>query len=121
MTVNPPSEPLEKLNESRAKRGLGPTRADCSQLSERVDRKPKPPRFRPSPPAAEARGRPRKPTPPRPGVLPRFSAPTRGGRFALLVINDKYDVPAFSKLVARSDEPPSLESVLTSPDIGGST
>ena len=35
------------------------------------------------------------------------------------MINDKYDVPAFSKLVARSSEPPSLESVLTSPDIGG--
>ena len=42
---------------------------------------------------------------------PRFqSAPTRGGRYALLVVNDKYECTAFAKLVARSSESPTWKA-----------
>src|SRR5271157_642462 len=130
MTVNPPSEPLEKLNDhERNEVWVRLARTVLSRLNEvALEAEAAPIQSRivsQPPPRAQAPSAPEKPEAEAAkthavGASPTvLSKPTTGGRFALLVINDKYDVPAFSKLVARSVEPPSLESVLTSPDIGG--
>jgi ubiquinone/menaquinone biosynthesis C-methylase UbiE len=124
MTVNPPSEPLEKLNDyERNEVWVRLARTILARLSEEAAVPAGTPdaSAKPLPPADVAPAREAVPTaeesaavpaaPPKPGV--------GGGRFALLVINDRFDIPVFSKLAARPAEMPDLEGILTSRDSGG--
>jgi TIR domain-containing protein/caspase domain-containing protein len=118
MTVNPPSEPLDSLNESeRNEVWVRLARTILDHLSE--SKKPEaeaPPEDLFSDVEVKAVT---QATPPPEVPAPIPAAGPEGGRHALLVVNDKYDSPAFAKLVAQSDDSRSLESVLTSHDIGG--
>lgn len=118
MTINPPSEPLDKLNEAeRNEVWVRLARTILDHLSE--SKKPE----AEAPPEdlfsdVEVKDVPQATPPPEvPAPIP--AAGPEGGRYALLVVNDKYDSPAFAKLVAQSDDSRSLESVLTSHNIGG--
>ena len=118
MTLNDPQEPLDKLNESeRNEHWVRLARIILDQLGE-----VKKPEAHAAPEDLFAEPEPEVET--RPVAPPTVPAPApsdevAGGRFALLVVNDKYDSPILNLLVTPSDDSRSLESVLTSEDIGG--
>ena len=66
-------------------------------------------RREPAPPPDEPRPPPRRPRP-----------PPAGGRYALLVVNDKHIDPVYAGMVAPLDETLGLEGVLTARKSAGS-